>query len=71
MQRSRSHLGIHIELRAVKGKKKCLMAQEHSHFLVITRGNLDHLFSYAAGNAGDQKSDLALRASCPEGPEKV
>lgn len=42
-----------------------------SHFLVITQGNLDHLFSYAAGNGRDQKSDLALQASCPEGLKKV
>lgn len=42
-----------------------------SGFLVITRGNLDHLFSYAAGNSGDQKSDLALQACGPEGLEKA
>ncbi|KAK5617276.1 hypothetical protein CRENBAI_008867, partial [Crenichthys baileyi] len=42
-----------------------------SRFLVITRGNLDHLFSYAAGNGGDQKSDLALQACGPEGLEKA
>lgn len=42
-----------------------------SHFLVITQGHLDHLFSYAAGNGRDQKSDLALQTSCPEGRKKV
>lgn len=41
------------------------------HFLVITQGNLDHLFSYAAGNGRDQKSDLALQSSCPGGLEKA
>lgn len=43
------------------------LAAKYSHFLVITEGNLDHLFSYAAGNGRDQKSDLVLQAFCPEG----
>lgn len=47
------------------------LAAKYSHFLVITEGNLDHLFSYAAGNGRDQKSDLVLQASCPEGLKKV
>lgn len=47
------------------------LAAKYSHFLVITEGNLDHLFSYAAGNGGDQKSDLVFQAFCPEGLKKV
>lgn len=60
----------HLEIHAVLCVEKWLAAKR-SHFLVITLGNLDHLFLYAAGNRRDQKSDLALQASCPGGPKKV
>lgn len=59
-------LEIHVEVCVEKW-----LAAKCSHFLVITEGNLDHLFSYAAGNGRDQKSDLVLQASCPEGLKKV
>lgn len=59
-----------LEIHAVLCVEKCLAAK-HGYFLVITLGNLDHLFLYAAGNRRDQKSDLALQASCPGGPKKV
>lgn len=60
----------HLEIHAVLCVEKWLAAKR-SHFLVITLGNLDHLFLYATGNRRDQKSDLALQASCPGGPKKV